>query len=191
VDAATATTRPSLSDDHAESGDILSSAQAQHEISSKSNEQASTAPNAGSDRSKTSKRQPPRPRRGPPVRDANDIARDSFVEQILSESAVPLYDPSSTSTKPFRPAADAGGGEGEDEVDNDEAVANAFKTEFLLQQQQRRRRKPPAPPPQKGVVPVSQGPKLGGSRSQRERMKAAVAAEEASKAVGGSGGAKR
>ena len=123
-------------------------------------------------RESQSQRPRARPRRPPAMRDESAVARESLVDQILRESAVPLYDRSTSSTTY---AANEG-------TSNEEAVANAFKEEFLAQAELHKRRKPPAAPPQKGAAPVSNGPKLGGSRSQREKMKAA---EEASKVAGG------
>lgn len=76
---------------------------------------------------------------------------------------MPLYD-QSTSAAPYRAAS---GG------DNDAAVMEAFKAEFLAEMEEHKKRKLPKPPAgTKGVVPTSNGPKLGGSRSQREKMKA-------------------
>lgn len=116
-----------------------------------------------------------RPRRQPASRGGNDMVRDALVDQIMRESQVPLYDHSSALYSPA-------GGENDDGVDNDTAVAEAFKAEFLAQMEARQRRRPPPPPTGgKGAVAVSSGPKLGGSRSQREKMKAL---EEAAKGSG-------
>jgi len=136
------------------------------------------------------RRQNPRPRRAPALRDANDIARDTLVDEILKESSVPLYDRSTTTVPRPHYAAAAAVAEKDDDdgtKDNDEAAANAFKAEFLAQAELHKRRKPPPPPPQKGVVTTSSGPKLGGSRSQRERMKAAAAAAAGGGEVGKAG----
>jgi hypothetical protein len=64
-----------------------------------------------------------------------------------------------------------------EEEDPDEAAAQAFKKQFLadLADQQNRRKKP-APPsttttgPKSAAEQVLSGPKLGGSRAQRQRM---------------------
>lgn len=108
-----------------------------------------------------------KPRRQPHERDASDIARDAMVDAIMRESQVPLYDQSSTAAKPNT---------GSSAIDNDEAAAEAFKAEFLAELEQRKRRKPPAPP---ATGQVSSGPKLGGSRSQREKMRALEEAKTA------------
>ncbi|KAF2173579.1 hypothetical protein M409DRAFT_15857 [Zasmidium cellare ATCC 36951] len=110
-----------------------------------------------------------RPRRQPHVRDASDAARDAMVDAIMKESQVPLYDQSTNATTPNT---------GSSAIDKDEAAAEAFKAEFLADLEQRKRRKPPAPP---AAGQVSSGPKLGGSRAQREKMRAL---EEAKNAVG-------
>lgn len=97
-----------------------------------------------------------------------------MVEQILGESQVPHYDQNST-TKQV--SSDTG-------VDNDEAAAEAFKAEFLASLEDQNRRGPRAAPvTAKGEKPPPSGPKLGGSRAQRERMRAY---EEAKNAAGGS-----
>ncbi|KAK5131562.1 hypothetical protein LTR08_000817 [Meristemomyces frigidus] len=121
-------------------------------------------------RSRQPKRQPTRPRRPPPKRDESRTARDSLVDQIMQESSIPLYDKSSTSTRYLA----SGGG------DNDAAAMEAFKADFLADSEQHKKRKQPAPPAgTKGAVATSHGPKLGGSRTQRARMKAAAAAAAA------------
>ena len=123
-------------------------------------------------RLRTTKRQPTRPRRPPPKRDESHTARDSLVDQIMAESMVPLYD---------LPAANARQLTNDDGIDNDTAAMEAFKAEFLADSEQHKKRKHAAPAAgAKGVVPTSHGPKLGGSRAQRERMKAAEAAAAAS-----------
>ncbi|KAK5110501.1 hypothetical protein LTR85_001014 [Meristemomyces frigidus] len=123
-------------------------------------------------RFRPNKQQNVRARRPPPARDAGHAARDSLVDQIMKESAVPLYDRSASAT-PYRPT----GG-----TDNDAAVMEAFKAEFLAEMEEHKKRKPPAPPAgTKGVVPTSNGPKLGGSRSQREKMKAMEANKSGAK----------
>ncbi|KAK4545088.1 hypothetical protein LTR36_003639 [Oleoguttula mirabilis] len=112
--------------------------------------------------SRVNKQRNARPRRPPPMRDAGNATRDSLVDQIMKESAVPLYD-RSTSATPYH----ANG------ANNDAAVMEAFKADFLAEMEEHKKRKPPAPPAgTKGVVATSNGPKLGGSRSQREKMKA-------------------
>ena len=121
-------------------------------------------------RSRTTKRQPTRPRRPPPKRDEGHTARDSLVDQIMAESSVPLYD---------LPAARARHLTNDDSVDNDTAAMEAFKNEFLAESERHKKRKHAAPAGVTGAVPTSHGPTLGGSRAQRERMKAAEAAAAA------------
>lgn len=108
----------------------------------------------------------PRPRRQPPGRNTSDLARDALVDQIMRESHIPIYSRSESPPEP--PGTDG---------ENDEAFAEAFKQGFLQAiEEKNMRSKPPLPPGAvtKGgkVVEAAKGPKLGGSRSQRERMKA-------------------
>lgn len=117
-------------------------------------------------------RQPGRSRRSRPVRDANHVARDSLVDQIMRESAVPIYDRSTSDTPLQRPDE-----EGED---RDAAAAEAFKQQHFARLEENKKRKPPAPQPgeRAKLIPTSHGPKLGGSRSQREKMKAMESARK-------------
>ena len=120
-------------------------------------------------RLKPSGRQPRRPRRPPPKRDEGHTARDSLVDQIMAEVTVPHY---ALPVARMRRLPTTG-----DDVDNDEAAMEAFKNQFLADSERNKKRKSAAPPTgTKGVVPTSHGPKLGGSRAQRARMKAAEAA---------------
>lgn len=119
----------------------------------------STKPTTATPKSQSTK--PPR-RRRQPVRTEADIARDGLIDQIMKESQVPVYDQTATPPNPSTPGV---GGE----LDNDAAAAAAFRAEFLAAAEQRNlQRRPPAPPP----AGTTHGPKLGGSRAQRERMKA-------------------
>ena len=102
------------------------------------------------------KYQRPTRRRPPRERDAKDVARDSMIDQIMRESAIPIYDKTSNAGA-SRPDADS--------FDNDAAAAEAFKAEYLASVEEKQRLAGPPKPP-------AQGPKLGGSRQQRERMKA-------------------
>jgi len=121
-------------------------------------------------------RRPRTQRRQPRPRNPDDIARESLVESIMRESgtaAAPLYDrPDTTATT-------------RNTADNDDAAAEAFKTQVLQDMAAQNRRRPPNPVPfskvalAKGADRMAHGPKLGGSRMQRERMKAAQAAAEA------------
>ncbi|CAK4032183.1 Hypothetical predicted protein [Lecanosticta acicola] len=115
-------------------------------------------------------RQPKR-RRQPARRDDTSLARDAMVDEIMRESEIPIYARTSTPANPPNPPSGPA-----DDFDADEAAAQAFKAEFLANLQQRRRRKPPPPPPNSKAAlqaaAASTGPKLGGSRSQRGKMKA-------------------
>jgi hypothetical protein len=117
--------------------------------------------------SRSNGRRPRRSRR--PQRGADDVARDSMIDQIMHEAKVPLYSEAPTAS---HESATADGGE-----DNDDAAAEAFKAQLLaeMQMQNRNRRKPAAA--KNAAVggkdaKISVGPKLGGSRMQREKMKA-------------------
>ncbi len=127
-----------------------------------------TIENAPARSTKTYQR--PTKRRPKPARDQADVARDSMIDQIMQESSVPLY---------TQPVSTSGG----NDVDNDAATAEAFKAQLLLEFEVRRPRLAPKGVAKDAKAPT--GPKLGGSRSQREKMKAL---EEAAK---GGGGAKK
>jgi hypothetical protein len=118
-----------------------------------------------------------RRRRRGEERDANHIARDALIDQIMQETEIPLYDRSTAQAARALRATE----QDQDEVDNDTLVAEAFKAEFFANlEEQHRRRHIPAPVKGKaGAATAPQGPKLGGSRAQREKMKAM---EEAKKA---------
>lgn len=121
--------------------------------------------------SQADSRPQPRKRRRQAVRNASDIARDSLVDEIMREAAVPLYDKPTSSSIPV--GADESG------VDRDAAAAEAFKQQYIAQLEEKRKRKV-APPPgtTKGpAAKTSHGPRLGGSRAQRGKMKAMEAAE--------------
>ena len=95
-----------------------------------------------------------------------------MIDQIMKEGQVPIYD---------RPTAASG--QADDGLDRDAAAAAAFRAEFLAAAEERNlQRRPPAPP----AAGASLGPKLGGSRAQRERMKASEEAK--GKSAVGSGG---
>lgn len=99
-----------------------------------------------------------------------------MIEQILGESQVPMYDQTSSAPGPSTE---------DDGIDRDEAVEEAFKAEFLASLQERKRRRTAVEKSSasgKGTASVPSGPKLGGSRSQREKMRQL---EEAKGASGG------
>lgn len=103
-----------------------------------------------------------------PTRDSEHVARDDLIDQILRESEVPMYDQGSTKAPNYD----------DYEGDHDEAAARAFKAQFLIDMENHKRRKPPpGSAAAKATAPVSTGPKLGGSRSMREKMKAIEAAK--------------
>lgn len=105
-------------------------------------------------------------------RSETDVARDSLIDQIMRESTVPMYDRQPT-TEQQRDVADG-------EVDNDAAAAAAFKADFLASMEEKKlsRRPPPT------STATQNGPKLGGSRSAREKMRAL---EEQAKGKGAGG----
>lgn len=102
--------------------------------------------------------QRPTKRRPPPAREQTDVARDSMIEQLMGENQVPLYD--RTEPKPNE--------DDEEGIDNDAAAAEAFKAQLLADLEQNKRR----PPLSKSTGTAPTGPKLGGSRAQREKMRA-------------------
>ncbi|KAK3679118.1 hypothetical protein LTR37_021431 [Vermiconidia calcicola] len=106
--------------------------------------------------------QRPTKRRQPPQRGQVDVARDSIIDQIMQESQVPLYDRSTSNTP-----ASAGNA-----VDNDAATAEAFKAQLLAEMEEQYRRRPPPSTDKSKDAKTSYGPKLGGSRAQREKMRA-------------------
>lgn len=111
-----------------------------------------------------------KPRRQPHARDEDSIARDALVDRILQESETPLYDRASSSAQGNNKAG----------FDADEAAAEAFKAEFLASLEEQNRRKPPAPPANaRDAKAAPSGPKLGGSRAQREKMRALQEAKDA------------
>ena len=111
----------------------------------------------------------PTKRRPPAARDQSDVARDSMIDQLMRESQIPIYDRSISQT----PA------EGPGDQDNDTATAEAFKAQLLADMEQHRRK--PSRMAAAAATGASTGPKLGGSRSQREKMRAL----EQEKASGG------
>jgi hypothetical protein len=121
----------------------------------------------------TTKSTSTRPRRRQPrARPEADIARDSMIDQIMREAESNHYDQAMIQQNQKQTNAAPDG-----DVDNDAAAAAAFKADFLAAAQDRNyHRRAPVNP--------TQGPKLGGSRSARERMKAM---EDAQKAPGKGG----
>lgn len=63
----------------------------------------------------------------------------------------------------------------------DDAMAERFRTEYLEALEEQQQRKPPPPVSgMRGVKEAPKGPKLGGSKSARAKMR--IAEEEAAKA---------
>ncbi|KAL5409503.1 hypothetical protein PMIN03_005946 [Paraphaeosphaeria minitans] len=101
-----------------------------------------------------------KPRRQPKRRNSEDIRRDAMVEAVLREAKLDYFDsapPPSTSASTTQ-------------TNNDEALVEQFRQEFLDSIQERQQRKPAAPA--KGEKEAPKGPKLGGSRSARAKMHA-------------------
>lgn len=87
-----------------------------------------------------------------------------MVEAILSETRLDIYE-----EQPVRQVRTA---DGQDE-EADARMAAEFRRQFIAAQEERKTRRPAPPPAGKGE-PVLRGPKLGGSRSQRAAMHAAL-----------------
>ncbi|KXS95065.1 hypothetical protein AC579_2111 [Pseudocercospora musae] len=104
-----------------------------------------------------------------PKRDENDVVRDDMIDQIFREGQVPMYDQAQSNAAAYT----------DDDLDHDEAAARAFKAQFLADMEMKHRRKPPpSSTTTKRAAHASTGPKLGGSRSMREKMKALEASKE-------------
>ncbi|KXT01303.1 hypothetical protein AC578_2696 [Pseudocercospora eumusae] len=104
-----------------------------------------------------------------PQRDDDHVVRDDMIDQLFREGQVPMYDQAQSNVATYS----------DDGLDHDEAAARAFKAQFLADLEMRNRRKPPpSSTSTKGAAPASTGPKLGGSRSMREKMKALEASKE-------------
>lgn len=55
---------------------------------------------------------------------------------------------------------------------NDDAIAERFRAEYFEAMEEQQQRKPPAPPSgMKGVKEAPKGPKLGGSKTARAKMR--------------------
>ncbi|PVI02195.1 hypothetical protein DM02DRAFT_653822 [Periconia macrospinosa] len=104
-----------------------------------------------------------KPRRHPKRRNSEDLRRDQIVEAVLREAKLDYFEEDQATNAP----APSGG-------DNDEAMAEKFRQDFLESLESRHKRRPAAP--SKGAKgadsakKVSRGPKLGGSRSARAAM---------------------
>lgn len=107
-------------------------------------------------------------------RTSTDVKRDKLVEEVMRESKLEIYDDD-----------DGGGGEEGDGEDGaaDDRIAEKFRRDFLDAVSNRRRRAPAAAANKvngKVVAPEPRGPKLGGSRSARAKIRE-MALEEAAK----------
>lgn len=127
-----------------------------------------------------------KPRRPPKRRPSEDIRRDQMVEAVLSESrrmytfatlrpstnsrAVDYFD----SQVPIFPRT-----RGTD--NNDEALLAQFQAEYYesIEEARQQQRKPVAASGAKGAAEAPKGPKLGGSKSIRAKMR--LAQEQAAK----------
>ena len=119
-----------------------------------------------------------KPRRGPKRRNSEDIRRDQMVEAIMSESkcvyvavlcvlfliwTVDYFDAQAP------PNPHAGG------ADNDEAILAQFQADYFesVEEARQQQRKAAQAPLVKGAKEPSKGPKLGGSKSVRAKMRLA------------------
>ncbi|THW79072.1 hypothetical protein D6D19_01424 [Aureobasidium pullulans] len=127
----------------------------------------------------TTSRPPKRPRKPwHNRRNSASLARDAMVDQILRESQLNIYEPSSSAV-PQGPTSIAA-----DTEDADERMAAEFQRNFYAQAEERAVRRVAAPPPPTfgaNKLESLKGPKLGGSRSQRAAMHAAEKAKGAKK----------
>ena len=94
-------------------------------------------------------------------RTSTDIKRDKLVEEVMRESRLEIYDDDDT--------GEADGGDGE----ADDMIAEQFRRDFLDAVSNRRRRAPAAASKVNGKVVAAEprGPKLGGSRSARAKVR--------------------
>lgn len=99
-------------------------------------------------------------------RNSADVARDALVEAFLSENRIEMYDEADLRRQQLQEQSVAGDGEA------DEQIAEQFRREFLDAAQERRDRvPPPGGKVEKGEE--KKGPKLGGSRSARAKIREA------------------
>jgi len=98
--------------------------------------------------------------RKPKRRNSEAERREQMVEAVLKEAKLDYFD----DTAPAVPFANNSG-------NNDEAVAERFRAEYLEALGNQRKRKAPAPAGGKrGVKEPCKGPRLGGSKSARAKM---------------------
>jgi hypothetical protein len=171
-----ASTTPNATTQHlAHNMNLRPEAQAQAQLSQISTGQDSTPlspqPNAATSTPTLPTKPNPsnrRHKRTPRAPSPSTTARASLIDQIMRESNhTPHYtSPSNSGPKPSSST----------HFDPDAAAAEAFKTEFLAQAEARNlSRRQPAINASSGSAAagaVPSGPKLGGSRAARERMRA-------------------
>lgn len=109
--------------------------------------------------------------RKPKRRNSETERREQMVEEVLKEAKLDFFD----DTAPTNPFTNNTG-------NNDEAVAERFRAEYLeALEEQKQQRKAPAPTrATRGVKEPSKGPKWGGSKSARAKMR--LQEEQAAKA---------
>ncbi|KAL5121020.1 hypothetical protein ACEQ8H_001208 [Pleosporales sp. CAS-2024a] len=106
-----------------------------------------------------------KPRRPPKRRNSDDVRRDQMVDAVLSEAKLDYFDAEAYAN--LRASGSA---------NNDEAVLAQFKADYYESIQEGRRRPRRAAPAggTKGAKgPSKRGPKLGGSKSARAKMRLA------------------
>ena len=97
-------------------------------------------------------------------RTSTDVKRDKLVEEVMRESRLEIYDDDDDA------AAEGNAGEGE----ADDRIAEQFRRDFLDAVSNRRRRAPASAAAKakgKAVPHEPRGPKLGGSRSARAKVR--------------------
>ena len=80
-----------------------------------------------------------------------------MIDQLMGENQVPIYDRSIAQSRVH----------GARDADSDLAAAEEFKSQLLADLERNNKRRPP-----KTAATATTGPKLGGSRAQREKMRA-------------------
>ncbi|OAL01463.1 hypothetical protein IQ06DRAFT_141655 [Phaeosphaeriaceae sp. SRC1lsM3a] len=111
-----------------------------------------------------------KPRRPPKRRPSEDIRRDQMVEAVLRESKLDYFDAQAPSFPKARGTEN-----------NDEAILAQFQAEYYesIEEARQQQRKPTAASGTKGAAEAPKGPKLGGSKSIRAKMR--LAQEQAAK----------
>lgn len=126
-----------------------------------------------------------KPRRPPKRRNSEDIRRDQLVEAVLSESKCTISSSSRSASLirvvDFFDAQAPGPFNTTDSGNNDEAVLAQFQAEYYesIEEARQQQRKPVPTLGVKGAKEAPKGPKLGGSKSVRAKMR--LAEEQATK----------